>query len=94
MSIEHCACNYIPSVCNWFEMEDLTCLIAPRKLIVVTGENDKIFPISGVRSSFEVAKKIFIKAGAKDNCRLIETSKAHDWVEKVIWDVAKREINS
>ena len=74
-------------------MEDLSCLIAPRKLTIVTGQVDKIFPVEGVRKSFEMVKKIYEKAGAKANCRLVETSKAHDWIAELIWDIAKKEIN-
>ena len=33
----HCACNYIPHAYEWFDMQDLACLIAPRKLAVITG---------------------------------------------------------
>ena len=85
MDTFHCACNYIPDVMEWFEMADISCLIAPRKLLIVAGKEDKIFPISGVRSSFEIVKNIYGASGASGNCRLIETNKGHWWCEDIVW---------
>jgi len=42
-------------------MQDLACLIAPRKISVVTGAEDNIFPLEGVKESFETLKAIFEK---------------------------------
>ena len=83
--IEHCACNYIPSVYKYFDMQDLACLIAPRKLSVVAGSADDIFPIEGVREGFEVVKKIYRAAGCEENCRLVETPMGHWWCEDIVW---------
>ena len=69
----------------WFEMEDLACLIAPRKLTVLTGIQDKIFPIAGVRESFETVKEIYKTIGAEGNCRLVEMPEGHYWCEDVAW---------
>jgi cephalosporin-C deacetylase-like acetyl esterase len=52
MSIFHCPCNYLPGAMRYFEMGDLACAIAPRRLIVVAGQEDRIFPIAGVREAY------------------------------------------
>lgn len=91
MDIYHCACNYIPCIGKWFETEDLSCLIAPRKLTIIAGLEDKIFPIDGVRKSYGTVQKIYEKAGATDNCRLIETPKGHYWCEDIVWDAIGEE---
>lgn len=85
LEVFHCACNYIPHAIEWFEMEDLSALIAPRKLLSISGQKDTIFPIDGVRKSFEIVKEIFAAAGCLHNCRLIETEKAHWWCEDIVW---------
>lgn len=85
MDIFHCACNYIPYSFEWFEMQDLACLIAPRKFIPIAGKDDLIFPIHGVREAFETVEKIYHKEKAEQNCRLYETTKAHWWCEDVVW---------
>ena len=92
LDIFHCACNYIPRAIEWFEMEDLSALIAPRRLISINGQKDIIFPIEGVRKSFETVKKIFAAAGCPNNCRLVETEKAHWWCEDIVWNVIEQDL--
>lgn len=87
--IEHCACNYIPSVYKYFDMQDLACLIAPRKLHIVAGALDDIFPIEGVREGFEVVKRIYRAAGCEQNCRLVETPKEHWWCDDIVWQTVR-----
>ncbi len=86
MNIFHCACNYIPNIMEWFEMEDLASLLAPRKFLVIAGKEDKDFPINGVRKAFKTVKEIYKKAGVEQNCKMIETSKGHWWCEDIVWD--------
>ena len=51
-------------------MQDLSALIAPRKLVVIAGEQDLLFPIDGVKRGFETVKRIYEKAGCGNNCSL------------------------
>ena len=90
-AIEHCLCNYIPSVWNWFDMQDLACLVAPRNLLIVTGQKDEIFPVTGVRSSYETVKGIYARAGVEDKCRLVETPSGHHWCEDIVWTAINEE---
>ncbi len=87
----HCSCNFIPHAYEWFEMQDLACLIAPRNLAVVAGEVDHIFPIDGVEKGFETVTKIYQKEGFSNNCRLIKTPKGHWWCEDIVWQVIEDE---
>ncbi len=84
LSIAHCPCNYIPSAYRYFDMQDLACLIAPRSLLVITGKEDEIFPIEGVRRGFEQVKAIYEKGGGE--CRIVETPKGHWWCEDIVWE--------
>jgi hypothetical protein len=90
----HCSCNFIPHAYEWFEMQDLACLIAPRKLVVVAGELDEIFPIDGVETGYKTVKEIYKKEGVENNCRLIKTPKAHWWCEDIIWNAIHEEVNN
>ena len=85
MAMLHCGCNYIPSAFRYFDMEDLTCLIAPRKLLIINGERDDIFLFEGTKRAFETVKKIYSKAGAENNCKLIGTPEGHLWMPEVVW---------
>ena len=91
MNWYHCSCNFIPHAYNWFEMQDLSALIAPRKLCIVAGVKDEIFPLYGVEKAYETVKKIYKKVEAKRNCRLIKTPKAHWWCKDVVWTAIREE---
>lgn len=67
----HCTCNYIPKIANYFDMGELSALIAPRKLLVCVGEIDPIFPLEGTREIYSIIEKIYEKESAKDNCKLV-----------------------
>ncbi len=86
MDLFHCSCNFIPHAYEWFEMQDLACLIAPRKLLVIAGKEDGIFPIHGVEKAYETVKKVFTKAEVPNHCKLVETPKGHWWCEDIVWD--------
>ena len=85
MELFHCACNYIPRAYEWFEMQDLACLIAPRKFIPIAGKEDAIFPIHGVRTGFETVENIYREENAQENCKLYETPMGHWWCEDIVW---------
>ncbi len=90
MSVLHCPCNFIPSAIRYFEMQDLACLIAPRRISVVTGAEDKIFPLEGVQDSFKTLKAIYEKAGAADNANLLVTPMGHWWCVDIVWPEIER----
>lgn len=90
----HCSCNYIPSAYRYFDMQDLAALIAPRKLSIISGKLDPSFLIEGVERGYETVKKIYEKAGVKDDCNLIETEKGHWWCEDIVYDEIARQMQS
>jgi dienelactone hydrolase len=83
--IEHCICNFIPGAKKWFEMADLTALIAPRPLIVVAGRHDGIFPLDGVFDAFKAAEKIYADCGASNNLKLIIGESGHRFYPEQGW---------
>ncbi len=90
----HCACNYIPAASLWFEMYDLSTLVAPRDFIIIAGELDSIFNIEGVKTGVEKAKEIFEKENAKDKVELVVTPKGHYWCTDLVWDsIMKRAVS-
>ena len=86
MAMHHCSCNFIPGAYRQFEMADLAALIAPRRLAVVAGALDDIFPIDGVRDAFVTAKAIYTAAGCPERVSLTETPKNHWWCEDIVWE--------
>ena len=78
----HCTCNFIPGIANYFDMGDIAGIIAPRKLIVVNGKDDPIFPDVGVKESYAIIEKLYKSAGAPDNCALVTGDGGHRFYAK------------
>lgn len=92
LDILHCVCNNIPNASRYFELEDLTCLIAPRHLTVLSGEKDEIFPLEAVMQSYTTAQKIYERAGAADHCSLVIMPEGHHWCPDIAWRAIRKEI--
>ena len=88
----HCSCNYIPFAFKWWDMQDLSALIAPRRLVLVNGEQDPSFLADGVRRGYETVKKVYEKAGAPENCKSIIHEDGHYWRVDIIWPTIKEEL--
>ena len=86
----HCTCNYVPKMAKYFDMGELSALIAPRKLMMVNGKIDHIFPIEGAREVYSVVEKIYKKAGVEGNCALYEHERAHYFDKELIFGKIKR----
>ena len=86
----HCVCNYIPKAALHFDMGDLCALIAPRPIVVVCGSEDKIFPLHGVKETFDTIQKIYKKAGAQDNCSLVIGEGGHRFYANPSWDILRK----
>lgn len=67
IGLKHCPCNYIQGIARYFDMGDLAGLIAPRKLVVVSGQLDHGFLIEGVEECMEIANKLYSYAGCPEN---------------------------
>ncbi len=87
IDISHCGCNYIPSVARYFDMGDLAGLIAPRGLIIVAGKDDKIFPIDGVKATYNIAKSLFEASNAEHKLDFIIGNGGHRYYAKQTFEV-------
>ncbi len=87
MSLYHCSCNYVPHILRYAEMSDVMGLFAPRKLVVVAGREDPIFPLEATEASFVRLKDIYRAAGAEDNCRLVVGEGGHRFYADDAWPV-------
>lgn len=92
MAMMHCSCNHVPGIRLYFEMGDIGCLIAPRKLLIVNGDQDPIFPIEGAKASYEVIKKAYQKLGSEENCRMEIGHGRHQPYPDIIWPIVSREV--
>ena len=90
LPIHHCGCNYIPNIRKYFNMGDIGCLIAPRKLIQVNGTQDHLFWIGGARACYRVIQKAYRKMGCQNNCCMIEGESGHQFYPELVWPVVKK----
>ena len=84
-NIYHCVCNYVPRISKYMEMSDIAAAIAPRKLIVINGKLDNIFPQAGVEECFDTIKAIYTAAGVPDNCALATGQSGHRYYAAEAW---------
>ena len=86
----HCSCNYIPRAAEYFDMGELACLIAPRKLLVCNGETDSIFPLNGAKEVYKVIEKIYKIENVPNNVRMIVfPDKPHYFDKEMVFNTIK-----
>lgn len=89
-AMPHCVCNFVPGICKYLDMGDMAAAIAPRKLIIINGKEDIIFPHHGVLETFDKVKKIYAAAGVPDNCALATGAHGHRFYKKEAWEAFDR----
>ena len=87
MAMNHCSCNFIPGIRKYFNMGDLGGLIAPRPFVLVCGKEDPIFPLPGVKESFEVIQKAYAACGKEDMCHMVVGGAGHQFYPDDAWPV-------
>lgn len=91
--IAHCTCNFIPHIAEYMDMGDMATLIAPRKLVIVYGEQDNIFLKEGVLETYETVKNIYSAANVCDNCALARGDEGHRYYKKQAWEAFDKVTN-
>ena len=64
LAMHHCACNFVPGLAAFGEMQDLAGLVAPRPMLVEAGTRDPIFPLAAVRQGLAGARRVYQTFGA------------------------------
>ena len=70
---------------EYMDMGDIAAAIAPRKLIVINGQRDSIFPDNGVREAFDTVRKIYKSAGVPENCAMTTGDGGHRYYKANAW---------
>ncbi len=81
----HCACGYLPGLLEVADMPDLAELIAPRRLIIVAGQEDYLADIEGVRAGFATAQTFYAQHQASENITLLEGDGGHQFYPDLAW---------
>ena len=79
---ENCDCNYVPNMWKYFDMGDIAAMIAPRPLIIETGEKDPLNGESGINNitpQLEIAQKAYSVTGCDDKIIHVVFDAGHAW---------------
>ena len=68
----HCTCTHLPGLFRGMEWFEIAGLIAPRPLMMLHGELDNTFPISGTRRAGYKTEALFRLLGLADSVRFVE----------------------
>ena len=88
----NCPCNMIPHMWEYFDQGDVGAMIAPRPLLIETGNTDNLNGASGtenVVTQIKIAGKAYKLLGARDRLRHDIFEGPHKWhgVESIPWMV-------
>ncbi|WP_127584287.1 alpha/beta hydrolase family protein [Paenibacillus koleovorans] len=92
LAIHHCIDNYIPGIGRLAELPDLIALIAPRPLLIESGERDNIFPIHATVEAYGRIREVYRLLGVAeaveldrfDGPHVIHGVRAYEWlIEKL-----------
>lgn len=89
-AMHHCSCNYVPSIANYFDMNDLMAMAYPKLFVQVSGIEDNIFPIFGAEEVFEKGRKVYEQNGFADYCVLVRGNGGHRFYADDAWPVVHR----
>jgi hypothetical protein len=70
-------------------MGDLAGLVAPRPLVIVNGNQDKIFPLEGAVKQFAKTREIYEAADAGNKCVQVIADGGHGFYPVPAWDAFK-----
>lgn len=94
---ENCSCNYVPHLWEAVDIGDIGALIAPRALIVETGDQDPLNGARGVQNTdepFETVKKAYRLFGKEENCFHSVCSGEHRWYGYDSYDFITRHLRA
>jgi hypothetical protein len=86
----NCYCNYVPHLYEYMDMGDIAAMIAPRPLLIETGNRDPLNGASGlanVTSQVETIRRAYRTLGAEDRLYHDVFEGEHRWngVHAIPW---------
>lgn len=84
----HCPDNYIPHILEVGEIYDFASALAPKKLFIESGENDKLFPIKASEQAHNSIKRVYSLVSAENELQIdifpgkhaVSGRKSFDWL--------------
>lgn len=89
-AMEHCACNYVPNIAKYFDMNDLLAMAYPKYYIQVSGKDDEIFPIFAAKEVFEKGKAAYATKGFEQRCSMVIGNGGHRYYADDSWPIVHK----
>lgn len=87
-AMNHCVCNYVPHIAEFFDMSDLMAMAYPKYYVQVSGNEDPIFPYETAVTMFEQGKRVY-----GDRCTLVTGHGEHRCFPEETWPVVRKYLN-
>lgn len=89
--VPHCACNYVPHIMEYFDMDDIMAMAAPKYFIQVSGLHDpENFPIDGAKEVFQKGSRVYEQLGIGERCALVVGQGGHRFYADDAWPVVHK----
>lgn len=92
LQLYHCSCCIVPGLLQLGELADVAGLIAPRPLLMISGERDDLFPVAGAKAAFARLRSIYEYAGANNNCEHDIGSAGHRFYKNRAWPFVREHL--
>lgn len=70
--------NCIPGLRRYLDYPDIASLAAPKPMLFISGSMDKLFPVPGVESAFNIMHHVWKDAGAAENLKTSLEPQPHE----------------
>lgn len=74
---------YVPSILQWGDIADVVSLIAPRAFLILAGEQDPGFPISGAKEVANRAGMLYRRLAAAEALELFLSPGGHEFTDEM-----------
>lgn len=74
---------YVPGILKWGDIPEVVSMIAPRPLLILAGQKDRGFPVSGAREVATRAGLLYRRLGAADALELFVAPGGHEFTDEM-----------
>ena len=74
---------YVPGILKWGDVTEIVSMIAPRPFLLLAGEKDPGFPVSGAKEVAARARMLYRRLGAPDALDLFLSPQGHEFTDEM-----------
>lgn len=86
LAMHHCIDNYIPGILHIGESPELIALAAPRKLMILSGDKDPIFPVAATKEAINRITRLYALLGQESQIHGVIFDGSHEMMVEPVLD--------